>query len=95
MQTGRVEGISEQQVITPSGKVKTTRLFFDDAGFYTIGSKTVAANLLDTGESDIASEEAFELASYDSRLLLAASTAKSEVEFDGKLVFAALVLVLL
>ncbi|MEK6854055.1 MAG: hypothetical protein AABX60_01850, partial [Nanoarchaeota archaeon] len=95
VQTGRVEGISEQQVITPSGKVKTARLFFDEAGFYTVGSKTVAANLLDKDESDIASEEAFELASYDSKLLSAASTAKSEVEFEDNLVFAALALVLL
>ncbi|MEK6837200.1 MAG: VWA domain-containing protein, partial [Nanoarchaeota archaeon] len=95
VQTGRVEGISEQQVITPGGKVKTARLFFDEAGFYTVGSKTVAANLLDKDESNIASEEAFELASYDSKLLSAASTAKSEVEFENKLVFAALALVLL
>ncbi|MBI2580694.1 BatA domain-containing protein [Candidatus Woesearchaeota archaeon] len=95
VQTGRVEGISEQQVTTPSGRVKTARLFFDDAGFYAIGSKTIAANLLDKGESDISSEKALERASYDSRLLSAATTAKNEIEFGGKLVFAALVLVLL
>ncbi|MBI2141133.1 BatA domain-containing protein [Candidatus Woesearchaeota archaeon] len=95
VQTGRVEGISEQQVMTPSGRVKTARLFFDEAGFYTIGSKVIAANIVDKAESDIASEKALELASYDSTLLSAATTAKSEIEFGSQLAFAALALVLL
>ena len=93
--TGKVEGISEQQVTTPSGNVKTARLFFDDAGFYNIGSKTVAANLLDKDESNIASAESFDIAGSDSKLLTSRLKAGSEIVFDDQLVFAALALLLL
>ncbi|MBI2144591.1 BatA domain-containing protein [Candidatus Woesearchaeota archaeon] len=92
---GKVEGISEQQVATPSGKVRTSRLFFGDAGFYALGSRVVAANLLDKGESDIAAEDSFGVAVSDSMLLSSAVKAGNDVLFEGKLVFAALALLLL
>ena len=90
--TGRVDGISEQRVKTPSGELQTARLFFDDAGFYTVGSKTVAANLLNDEESDIGSVHALQLAGEDSRLLTSGVEAKGEVMLDSKLIFAAVAL---
>ncbi|MBI2550508.1 BatA domain-containing protein [Candidatus Woesearchaeota archaeon] len=93
--TGRVEGISEQQAATPSGKLATSRLFFDDAGFYTFGGKTVAANLLNKGESDIKSPKAFGIAEDDSKLLVPELSAKAEVALERKLMLAALALLLL
>ncbi|MBI3036181.1 BatA domain-containing protein [Candidatus Woesearchaeota archaeon] len=93
--TGRVEGISEQQVVTPSGKLTTSRLFFDDAGFYTFGGKTVAANLLNKGESDIKSPKAFDTAEDDSKLLMPELNAKADVALERKLMLAALALLLL
>lgn len=93
--TGRVEGISEQQVATPSGKLTTSRLFFDDAGFYTFGGKTVAANLLNKGESDIKSPKTFDISEDDAKLLTPELKAKAEVALERKLVLAALALLLL
>ena len=90
--TGKVNGISEQQVITPSGKLQTSRLFFDDAGFYTFGGKTVAANLLNKEESDISSSKSLELAGGDSKLLTAAAKVQGEVSLDYRLMLAAVAL---
>lgn len=93
--TGKVEGISEQQVMIPTGKVETARLLFDDAGFYTFGGKTVAANLLSDKESNIRSAEAFEIINDDSKLATASRKAKGEVPLERKLMFAALALLLI
>ena len=93
--TGKVEGISEQQVNTPSGKVETARLLFDDAGFYTFGGKTVAANLLSDRESNIRSAEAFGIINDDSKLATASQKAKGDVFLERKLMFAALALLLI
>jgi len=90
--TGRVDGISEQQVTTPSGELRTSRLFFGDAGFYTVGSKTVAANLLNEEESDIGSVQSLQLAGEDSKLLTSGVEAKGEVLLDSKLILAAVAL---
>ncbi len=93
--TGKVEGISEQQVVTPSGKVETARLLFDDAGFYTFDKKTVAANLLSDKESNIRSTDAFEVINDDSKLATAGQKAKGDVLLERKLMFAALALLLI
>ncbi|MBI2175816.1 BatA domain-containing protein [Candidatus Woesearchaeota archaeon] len=92
--TGKVEGISEQQVMTPSGKVETARLLFDDAGFYTFGGKTVAANLLSDRESNIRSADAFDIINDDAKLVTARLKATGEVPLEGKLMFIALALLL-
>lgn len=92
--TGKVEGIGEQQVSTPTGKVTTARLLYDDAGFYTFGGKTTAANLLSDKESNIRSADAFDLISDDSKLVTASLKSTGEVLLDSKLMFAALLLLL-
>lgn len=92
--TGKVEGIGEQQVMTPSGKVKTARLLFDDAGFYTFGGKTVAANLLSDKESNIRSADAFTIINDDAKLVTAGLKATGEVPLERTLMFAALLLLL-
>lgn len=93
--TGKVEGISEQQVLTPTGKVKTARLFFDEAGFYNVGSRAVAANLLSADESNIIASDPFDIIGSDSKLLTAAARSGSEVVFDRKLILVALAVLLL
>ena len=51
--TGRTLAVNEQRVTTPSGTLTTSKLFFDEAGLYEFGGKTVAANVLDSEESDV------------------------------------------
>lgn len=43
-------------VAAPHGNIETSDLYLGDAGFYTFGERTVAANLLDEKESDISVE---------------------------------------
>ncbi len=93
--TGKVEGISEQKVTTPSGNVETTRLLFDDAGFYKFGGKTTAANLLSDKESNIRGAEAFEVLNEDSKLVTGSQKATGEVLLERKLMFAALAFLLI
>jgi hypothetical protein len=93
--TGSIEVISEQEVSTPNGNVKTDRLLMDDSGFYTFSGKTVASNLLDAKESDIASDESTAIINSDSKLLTSDSKAKSEFSFEIHLVLAALALILI
>ncbi len=54
--TGKVQVITEQAVDTPYGTVKTSKLFFDKAGIYSVGDKSFAASLLDSDESDVSAE---------------------------------------
>ncbi|MBI2144914.1 BatA domain-containing protein [Candidatus Woesearchaeota archaeon] len=93
--TGKIEGISEQQVETPNGKIRTARLFFDDAGFYSYGAKTVAANLLSKEESNIRSADAAETGKADSTLSLGAVQTKAELQLESKLIFAGIALLFL
>ena len=51
--TGAVLPIAEQQVKTPTAVINTGRLILDEAGFYEVGGKTLAVNLLDEKESDV------------------------------------------
>jgi len=44
---------TEITVAAPSSTIETSDLYLGDAGFYEIGDKTIAANLLDEKESDI------------------------------------------
>lgn len=94
VQTGKVEGIGEQQVSTPIGKVTTARLLYDDAGFYAFGGKTTAANLLSDKESNIRSAEAFDVITDDSKLVTASLKSTGEVLLDSKLMLIALALLL-
>ena len=48
-------GISKT-IAAPHGNIETSDLYLGDAGFYTFGERTVAANLLDEKESDISIE---------------------------------------
>ena len=90
--TGKVEGISNQQVVTPSGKLQTSRLFYDDAGFYSVGGKAIAANLLNNDESGIASAKALGLAGDDSKMVTSSVKAQGEVLLGSRLMLAAIVL---
>ncbi len=92
--TGRIDGISEQQVETPGGKIRASRLFFDDAGFYSYGGKTIAANLLSGDESNIKSTEAFELVKDSTEMLVEAEKEESEFLLERKLAFAAIALLI-
>jgi len=51
--TGSIALIPEQSVKTPSGSITTSRILFDEAGFYHMQHRTVAANLLNEKESSI------------------------------------------
>ncbi len=51
--TEKILPLEEQKVSTPYGVIETSRLFFDEAGIYTISGKEVAANLLNEKESDL------------------------------------------
>ncbi|XGI83702.1 BatA domain-containing protein [Halorutilales archaeon Cl-col2-1] len=42
-----------QTVSTPSGSTTTGTLVFDEVGFYSVGENDIAANLLDSTESDV------------------------------------------
>src|SRR3989338_1983105 len=93
-ETGRIDVVGEQEVATPSGSVTTSSVFFDEAGFYSFGGKTIAANLLSSEESDIRSETAFEVAAEDALLVTSVAQEKGEVALDGKLIAGAILLVL-
>ena len=55
VRTGRTYPLAgRQEVITPSGPVTTDNLLFDEVGGYQIGDMAIAANLYDSGESDLA-----------------------------------------
>lgn len=43
---------SNTEIITPEGQIKTTRVLFDKAGIYTIGSKKIAVNMYNDKESN-------------------------------------------
>ncbi len=90
--TGKVEGIGEQQVATPTGGITTARLLYDDVGFYAFGGKTTAANLLSDKESNIRTADAFDLITDDSKLVTAGLKSTGEVVLGTKLIFAALTL---
>jgi len=55
-EVGRIDVIPKQTIDTPLGKIKTERLLFDKAGFYTYDKRTVAANMLNVRESSVSSE---------------------------------------
>ncbi len=93
--TGNVEGISEQQVETPSGKIKTARLFYDEAGYYTMGTRVVAANLANMEESNIRSTGGLELASENSAMQSTGTKAKAQLALENKLIIAAILLLAL
>lgn len=54
--TGRIDVVQNQLVATPMGKIKTNRVLFDKAGFYSYDGKVVAASLLDERESSVSSD---------------------------------------
>lgn len=58
--TDKILPIEEQKVQTPQGAIETNRLFFDKAGFYTLGEKKISANLLNEKESDLTSAQVSE-----------------------------------
>ena len=89
-----MEGISEQQVETPGGKIKTSRLFFDDEGYYIMGGRTVAANLLNSDESNIRSLGGLDVLTEESAMSVAESKAKGQIELENKLIIAAIALLL-
>ncbi len=47
----------EMDVMTPDGKITTSRLIFDKAGLYRLQDRTIAVNLLSEKESDISPRE--------------------------------------
>ena len=55
LKTGRIIGIPEQSIKTPSGNIKTTNLVIDEIGIYEFNSRKYSANLLNEKESDVSS----------------------------------------
>lgn len=53
IKTGSIMDIPQTQVITPSQAITTSRVYFDESGFYTIADQTYCANIFDAEESDI------------------------------------------
>ena len=51
--TGTVLTMDKQNVKTPAGEIKTSRLFLDEQGVYEYDNIKIAANLLDVKESDL------------------------------------------
>lgn len=57
LQTGKIMGFTNPKIIiTPKGKVKTTKIVMDTIGLYAVDKNIYAANLLDEAESDINQE---------------------------------------
>jgi len=90
IQAGKMEGISEQKVETPSGELTTSRLFMDESGFYTFDGKTIAVNMISRDESDICSTDSFEIVQDDSKLATQEVKVQSDVLIDRKLMLLAL-----
>ncbi|MBI2208354.1 BatA domain-containing protein [Candidatus Woesearchaeota archaeon] len=72
--TGRVVTIGEQRVKTPSSSLTTSKLIFDEAGYYEFDDKKFAANLIDETESDVTKGSTLEKESESSDVLKEAST---------------------
>lgn len=58
--SGKIISINEQSVITPSSKLKTSKIILDEAGIYEYDGRKVAVNILSEAESDVSTEEAVE-----------------------------------
>lgn len=90
--TGKVSVISEQTVSTPYGDIKTSKLFFDKAGIYTIGEKKIAANLLSESESDVSSEPA--VITEEKSLLIEKTDEKRRIQLEPVILVLASLLIL-
>lgn len=60
IKSGRIIGIPQQNVKTPSGTLSTTNLIIDEIGIYEFNDKKYAVNLLNEKESDVSSDVGFE-----------------------------------
>lgn len=60
LKTGRIIGVSEQTIKTPSGNIRTSNLIIDEAGIYQFNDKSYAANMLNEKESDVSANINFE-----------------------------------
>lgn len=87
---GRIDVVPKQEVSTPAGKLKTDRILYDRAGFYSVGGRTVAANLLSVRESDVRSEAVF---SPEKAPLLEGAGLRETRSFDVLLAVLAAVLI--
>ena len=72
--TGKVVTIGEQRVKTPSSSLTTSKLIFDESGYYEFDDKKFAANLIDEAESDVTKGSTLEKESESSDVLKEAST---------------------
>jgi len=93
-EVGRIDIIQKQTVDTPLGKIKTDRLLFDKAGFYTYDQRTVAANMLNVRESAVSSDA--ELFSEEEKsITVEKSKLREERSFDTLLAMIAAILIFL
>ncbi len=93
--TGRLLSFDhEQEIITPTGRVKTSKLVLDNAGVYEIEGKQYAVNLLSEQESNVAQDA--DVTSRESKGYVPKPVEKEkEFSLEGYLVFAAFLLVML
>lgn len=75
--TGKVVAIGEQRVKTPSSTLTTSKLIFDESGYYEFDNKKFAANLIDETESDVTKGSTLEKESENSDILKEASTERN------------------
>lgn len=88
--TGKIVTLNEQEVKTPSTKLKTSKLLMDEAGIYEFNSKKFAVNLIDEKESAINLPSKVELQKEREKLL-----ERKSAEHDFNLEVPILILVFL
>jgi len=90
--TGRILVFPEEQwITTPTGKIKTSRVLMDDAGFYEVNGVYYAANLLNEKESNIA-QKASTSATRADQYKENKITKRKDISFGGWLAFIALII---
>ncbi len=61
LKTGKIMGfVNSKTIITPDGKVKTSKMIMDTIGLYAIDNEVYAVNLVDIDESNIAQDPVIE-----------------------------------
>ncbi|MBW2984819.1 BatA and WFA domain-containing protein [Candidatus Woesearchaeota archaeon] len=88
--TGALLSIKEQDVTTPSTTMTTSKLIFDEIGWYKLESKTIAASLLDETESDVSGETILD--ETEAELTAGKESEKTDMSLEIGLVILALFL---
>ncbi|MCP3682475.1 MAG: VWA domain-containing protein [bacterium] len=91
--TGRVMPVDMQTVSLPSGNIETSKVFFDEAGIYTVGRKKIAASLLSEEESDV-SKSKEELEEEQKQFYIKEREQTDELSFEYLLIIIAGLIIL-